>query len=146
VTFDAPPGWSRQALGDGLMFETRPAGTQTFCQIFLRRSRRPTASLPQELDRAWSELRQRQSLVAAAPDPAHLDLPSGFTLARRVGHLQTGSGTLLIMLNLLQKDDRLVTVVVNVGDSNALDRCGAPDRCAGPRTIVGTLEDATADD
>jgi hypothetical protein len=124
VTFDAPPGWTSQALGDGLMFETRPAGVQTFCQIFLRKSRRPTASLAQELDRTWSEMRERQPLVAAAPDPVHLDLPSGFTLARRVGHMQTGSSTLMVMLNLLQKDDRLVTVVVNVGDSKALDRCG----------------------
>ena len=41
VAFDAPPGWTRQALGDGLMFETRSAGTQMFCQIFLRKSRRP---------------------------------------------------------------------------------------------------------
>jgi hypothetical protein len=54
VTFDAPPGWTQQALADELMFETRPAGT--LCQIILRNSRAPTGSLLQELDREWSEL------------------------------------------------------------------------------------------
>lgn len=124
VTFDAPPGWTSQALGDGLMFESRPPGTQTFCQVFLRRSRTPTASLSRELDRVWAEMTERQRLVVAGPDPAQLDLPSGFTLAQRVGQMQTGIGTLMVMLNLLQKDDRLVPVVVNIADSKALDLCG----------------------
>jgi hypothetical protein len=30
----------------------------------------------------------------------------------------------MVMLNLLQKDDRLVPVVVNIGDAKGLDRCG----------------------
>ena len=124
VTFESPPGWTQQALDDGLMFETRAMGTRSFCQIFLRSSRTPTASLPQELDRIWSELRERQPLVAQAPDPAHLDLPSGFTLAQRVGQVQTGGAPLVVMLNLLQQDDRLVPVVVSIADSQAFDRCG----------------------
>ena len=124
VTFDAPAGWTQQALGDGVMFEMRTLGTSSFCQIFLRRSRKPTASLPQELDRAWSELRERQPLVAGAPDPALLDLPGGLTLARRVGQVPAASGTLITMLNVFQKEDRLVTVVVTVADSQAFDRCG----------------------
>lgn len=124
VTFKAPPGWTQQALGDRLMFESRALGTRSSCQILLHRSRKPAASLPQELDRAWSELRASQPLVATTPDPARLDLPGGITLAQRVGQVPTGSGTLMTMLNLFQKDDRLVPVVVTVADSQALDRCG----------------------
>ena len=124
VTFKAPPGWTQQAVGEELMFEMRTLGTSSFCQIVLRRSRKPAASLPLELDRAWSELRERQPLVAATPDPDRLDLPGGLKLAQRVGRVSPGSGTLITMLNLFQKDDRLVTVVVNLADSQALDRCG----------------------
>jgi hypothetical protein len=123
VTFETPPGWTQQALGDGLMLEQRPAGTRTFCQIFLRKSRRTAASLPQELDRDWLELLGRQEIVAAVPDPDHLDLPNGITIAQRVGQAPAG-GTLIVMLNLLQKEDRLVPVVVNLGSAEALDLCG----------------------
>jgi hypothetical protein len=122
VTFDAPPGWTQQALADGLMFETQPAGT--LCQIFLRKSRAPTGSLLQELDREWSELGERQPLVAAGPDPEPIDLPGGFAIAQRVGQVQTATGALMVMLNLLQQDDRLVPVVVNLVDAEALDLCG----------------------
>ena len=38
VTFDAPPGWTRQATASGLAFETYPSGTD-FCRIDLRKSR-----------------------------------------------------------------------------------------------------------
>jgi hypothetical protein len=124
VAFDVPPGWTSQALGDGLMFESRPPGTHSFCQVFLRRSRTATAPLPQELDRVWAEMTARQPLVAEGPDPAPLDLPSGFRVAQRVGGVQTGTGTLIVMLNLLQQGDRLVPVVVNLADSKAMDLCG----------------------
>jgi len=124
VTFDAPPGWTRQTLGNDLMFEMRLMGTRSSCQIVLRTSRTPTASLPQELDRAWSELRQPQPLVAETPDPAQLELPSGFLLAQRVGQVQTSTGALLVMLNLLQQDDRIVPVVVNITDAQAAEVCG----------------------
>jgi hypothetical protein len=119
LSFDAPPGWTQQALGDGLMFETKPS-PRAFCQIFLRESRESTAPLLQELDRLWSEMRQREPLVAAPGDPGQLDLPSGFKLAQRVGQAY---GT-ITALNLLHKDDRLVPVVVNASDYDAIERCG----------------------
>ena len=119
VTFDAPPGWTQQPLGDGLMFETRPA-PRAFCQVFLRQSRKPTAPLLQELDRVWSEMRQREPLVAAPGDPGQTDLAGGFKVAQRVGQAY---GT-ITALNLLQKDDRLVPVVVNASDYDAIERCG----------------------
>jgi hypothetical protein len=118
VTFDAPPGWTQQALGDGLMFETQPA-PRAFCQIFLRKSRRPTAPLLQELDGLWSEMSQSEPLVAAPGDPGQLDLPSGFKVAQRVGQVY---GTIRA-LNLLQKDNRLVPVVVNASGPDAVERC-----------------------
>ena len=125
VTFDPPPGWTQKGLTDGLMFETYLFGTRSGCQILLSKSRAPTASLPQELERTWSELAEGQPLTASTPDPDQLDLPSGFTVAQRVGQVQTSGGTLVVMLNLLQKDDRLVPVVVSITDTQALDFCGA---------------------
>lgn len=123
VTFDAPPGWSQEALGDGLMFEVRPAGTRTFCQMFLRTSRKTATSLSLEMERTWSELRRTDALMAAGPDPAHRELPGGLTLAQRVGRVKTDTGTLVKIINLFQKDDRLVSVTVNIPDLAALERC-----------------------
>lgn len=120
VTFDPPPGWTQQALGDGLMFETRPA-PRAFCQIFLRESRLAVAPLGQELDRLWSEMRQREPLVATPGDPGQLDLPSGFKVVQRVGQVY---GTIKA-LNLLHKNSRLVPVVVSASDYSAVERCGA---------------------
>ena len=124
VTFAPPPGWSQQPLGEGLMFEFRPMRATLSCQMFLRKSWKASAALPQELDRAWAEIRDRQQAVADAPDPAPLDLPGGLKLTQRVGRIQTPSGLLIAMLNLFQKDDRLVSVVVTMPVSEARDGCG----------------------
>ena len=121
MTFDAPAGWSQQALGDGLMFELRPVA-RSFCQMFLRRSRKVVGPLSQELDRTWAELSRPQPLVATGPDPAQLNLPGGWTLAQRVG--QSPGDGVVTMLNLFQKDDRVVSVVVNVSNAEASRRCG----------------------
>ena len=125
ATFAVPPGWTQQEVGDALLFEMRPPGTRAFCQIFVRKSRKAAASLSQELDRTWAEWHARQAVTAETPDPAQLDLPGGLRLAQRVGQLQTGSGTMLTMLNLFQKADRLVGVVVNMSDAQAHERCSA---------------------
>ena len=122
VTFDAPPGWTQQMLGDALMFELRP-GTRAFCQIVVRKGRKAATPLAQELDRTWGEWYARQQVVAETPDPAQLDLPGGLRLAQRVGQLQTGTGVLLTMLNVFQKADLVVSVMVTASDAAAFKHC-----------------------
>ena len=122
VTFNAPPGWTQQVLGDALMFELRP-GARSFCQILVRKGRKAAMPLSRELDRTWSEWHARQQVVAETPDPAQLDLPGGLRLAQRVGRMQTGTGVLLTMLNVFQKADLLVSVMATASDSAAFERC-----------------------
>src|SRR5690348_13780124 len=95
MTFTAPPGWTQVVQGDVLVFEIRPAGPRSSCQILVRKSRRAVDSLARELDRTWSEWHAGQSVAAERPDPAQLDLPGGLRLARRVGQMQTGTGAML---------------------------------------------------
>lgn len=124
VTFDAPPGWSRKAITDGLVFESPPAGAAGFCQVLLSRSRPLAVPLGDELDRSWSSLLERQTLAGEPATPEQQDLGNGVTIAQRVAPLRAGRQTYITMLNLLRKDDRLVMVVVSVADGKALDRCG----------------------
>ena len=121
VTFDAPPGWERQATANGLMFDMRPAGAD-FCQIQLSKSRKQVAALPEELDRSWSALVARQTLIGEASAPTQQDLGDGLTLGQRVAQVRASSGSHITMLNLFQREDRLVMVVVNV-DPKSLQRC-----------------------
>jgi hypothetical protein len=125
VTFDAPVGWSRQAITDGLLFESSPAGTSSFCQMHLSKSSKAVATLPEELDRAWSSLLESQTLAAEADTPAQRDLGNGLTIAQRVAPVRAGDRMYITLLNLLRKDDRLVMVVVHVADLNAFYRCGS---------------------
>ena len=121
VTFDAPPGWSRQATASGLAFETHPSATDS-CRIDLRKSRARVQTLAQELDRDWSALIARQTLIGDSSTPAQLSLDQGTTLAQRFAQVRTGNGTSFTMLNLFQRDDRLVTVVVTA-DPQSFQRC-----------------------
>jgi len=121
VTFDAPPGWERQATANGLVFDLRTAGAD-FCQIHLSKSRKQVATLPEELDRAWSALVARQTLIGESSTPTRHDLGNGSTLAQRFAQVRAGSGNHITMLNLFQRDDRLVMVVVNA-DPKGFQRC-----------------------
>jgi hypothetical protein len=122
VTFDAPPGWSRQATENGLVFETRAAGTD-FCQIHLNKSRKQVATLPEELDRTWLALVARLTLIGEPSAATLSSMDNGTTLAQRVGHVRTGGLSYITQLNLFQRDDRLVMAVVNVADLKSLQRC-----------------------
>ena len=121
VTFDAPPGWERQATANGLVFDLRTAGAD-FCQIHLSKSRKLVATLAGGTG---------PHLVGAGctPDPdrrgfdaTRHDLGNGLTLAQRFAQVRAGSGSYITMLNLFQRDDRLVMVVVNA-DPKGFQRC-----------------------
>jgi len=123
VTFDAPPAWERQATADGLMFNVRMAGAQS-CQVRLNKSRKLVAPLAEELDRTWSALVAPQTLIGEASAPRQLDLGDGLTLAQRFAQVRASGSSFLTMLNLFQRDDRLVTVVV-IADTKGFERCNA---------------------
>jgi hypothetical protein len=122
VTYTAPPGWTQLVQGDVLVFEMRPAGPRSSCQILVRKSRKAEAPLSQELDRTWAEWHAGRSVAVERPDPGQLDLPGGLRLAQRLGLIDTGTGAMLTMMNLFQKDDRIVTAVANTS-REAFERC-----------------------
>ena len=123
VTFDAPPAWERQATADGLAFNVRSAGAES-CQVRLSKSRKLVATLAEELEHTWSALVARQTLVGEASAPRQLDLGNGLTLAQRFAQVRASGSSYITMLNLFQRDDRLVTVVV-IADPKAFERCNA---------------------
>ena len=123
VTFDAPPAWERQATADDLVFNVRSAGAES-CQVRLSKSRKLVATLPEELERTWSALVARQTLVGEASAPRQLDLGNGLTLAQRFAQVRASGGSFITMLNLFQRDDQLVMVVV-IADPKSFERCNA---------------------
>ena len=123
VTFDAPPAWERQATADGLVFNVRTAGAES-CQVHLSKSRKLVATLAEELDRTWSALVARQTLIGEASAPRQLDLGNGLTLAQRFAQVRASGSSFITMLNLFQRDDRLVMVVV-IADPKGFERCNA---------------------
>jgi hypothetical protein len=123
VTFDAPPAWERQATADGLVFNVRSAGAES-CQVRLSKSRKLVATLAEELEHTWSALVARQTLVGEASAPRQLDLGNGLTLAQRFAQVRASDSSYITMLNLFQRDDRLVTVTV-IADPKAFEHCNA---------------------
>ena len=85
--------------------------------------RKLDAPLAEELDRTWSALVARQTLIGEASGPPPQDLGDGLTLAQRFAQVRASSGgSYITMLNLFQRDDRLATVVMNA-DPKGFQRC-----------------------
>jgi hypothetical protein len=124
TNFEAPTGWSRKEQADGLVFESRQVGSNSFCLMTLSRGFSATASLVEELDRAWTAVMGGQTFAGDPETPAPVDIGNGITIARRIAPVQTPKGVSITALNLLRKGDRLVLVLVSVSDADAWDRCG----------------------
>jgi len=67
----------------------------------------------------------RQTLIGEASAPRQLDLGDGLTLAQRFAQVRASGSSFITMLNLFQRDDRLVMVVV-IADPKGFERCNAP--------------------
>jgi hypothetical protein len=123
VTFDAPPGWNRQAIAAGLLFEAPRARGGGFCHFLLGKTLRAVRPLADELDRAWASLLGSQSVIGEVATPAQSSLGNGVALAQRMAQVQAGERSYVMVLNLLLQGDRLVMVAANAADASALDRC-----------------------
>ncbi|HMN44607.1 MAG TPA: hypothetical protein PKE27_08550 [Povalibacter sp.] len=124
ASFEAPAGWSRKERADGLVFESRQVGSDSVCLMTVSRGYSATASLREELDRAWTAVMEGRTFADDPETPAPLDIGNGVTIARRIAPVQTPKGISIAALNLLRKGDRLVLVLVSVSDGEAWDRCG----------------------
>ncbi|HEY5810269.1 MAG TPA: hypothetical protein VIT67_20015 [Povalibacter sp.] len=124
VSFQAPTGWSRKEQGDGLVFESRQTGSDSFCVMTLSSGYPATGSIAEELDRAWAAVLEGAKFAGDPETLAPVDVGDGVTLARRIAQVQRAQGVLITTLHLLRGGDRFVLVLAMVSDRQAWDRCG----------------------
>jgi hypothetical protein len=124
VSFEAPAGWSRNEQPDGLIFESRQAGSDSACVMTVSSGHSATGSIAEELDRAWVAVLEEATFAGDPETLAPIDAGDGVTLARRIAAVQGAQGIVVTTLNLLRKGDRSVSVLAMASDRQAWDRCG----------------------